>query len=337
MRTTTDQSLKVTRFGELKIRQSAGRRSPATRNRALVRVEYASVGVTDVMAARGDYHLQPVPGFVTGYDFVGIVESLPPGSLSGLRVGQRVAGVLPAMGAHATRLAVRPDILVPVPSALHAASAATILLDAVTAMHALRLANLERGDSVLIQGAGGAFGSWAVQFGLLAGLCVYGTASNRSASHATSLGADCYDYTHGDWKEQLLSAASGGVDAVIDHTGDRELPAVVREGGSIVRIAFGGQSGRQRRATVHGSVSTLLRSRGNPREVLCSLPLALRTKPRFLRSLLQEAMTQAAEGSVRPPEPERISFEDSLQCFAQLAQLPAGRKAVLAMPDHPRP
>lgn len=54
VRTTTDQSLKVTRFGELKIRQSAGRRSPATRNRALVRVEYASVGVTDVMAAGAD-------------------------------------------------------------------------------------------------------------------------------------------------------------------------------------------------------------------------------------------------------------------------------------------
>ena len=64
---------------------------------------------------------------------------------------------------------------------------------------------------------------------------------------------------------------------------------------------------------------------------------ASRATNQALRSLLQEAMTQAAEGSVRPPEPEPISFEDSLQCFAQLAQLPAGRKAVLSMPDHPRP
>jgi hypothetical protein len=81
-----------------------------------VRVTHASVGSTDVMARRGDYLLHPSPGFVSGYDFVGVLETVNPAARRrGLEHGQRVAGILPRMGAHASSLDVPASLLVPVP------------------------------------------------------------------------------------------------------------------------------------------------------------------------------------------------------------------------------
>ncbi|WP_433861821.1 alcohol dehydrogenase catalytic domain-containing protein [Streptomyces sp. L7] len=62
-------------------------------NEVLVRVTHAALGSTDVLARRGGYVLQPVPGFVPGYDFVGVLETESAVSAAlGLRTGARVAG-----------------------------------------------------------------------------------------------------------------------------------------------------------------------------------------------------------------------------------------------------
>lgn len=335
MRTIMDQSLQVTRFGQVRIQRQPELRLRPARSRAIVRVEYASVGITDAMAARGDYLLRPVPGFTTGYDFVGIVESLPSSEGRRLRIGQRVTGILPAMGAHTTRLAVSPNLLVPIPDGLRAPDVATIPLDAVTASFALRLAEVASGGSVLIQGSGGSVGSWLVQLARLGGFHVYGTVSERSEQRASSLGAHCYNYADEAWKEQLLAGSNGGVDAAIDHTGDTTLPTVVRKTGTIVRTAFGGRHGRQRQATLRGSVSTLLRSQSKPREVMCSLPLSLRTRTQYVRRHLEAVLAKVADGTLYSPVPELVKFSEAPGCFARLSKLPAGRKLVLAMPDVP--
>lgn len=92
---------------------------PPRGTEVVVRVTHASLGSTDVLARRGGYVFQPFPGFVTGYDFVGVLETESAVStVLGMRAGARVAGVLPRMGAHATRLVLPATLLVPVPDAL---------------------------------------------------------------------------------------------------------------------------------------------------------------------------------------------------------------------------
>src|SRR5690554_6946084 len=158
----------------------------------LVRVSHASFGATDLLALRGDYLLHPFGSVVPGYDFVGVVERLPASARTWLVPGQRVCGILPRMGAHASHLEVDPSLLVPVPEGLSSETAAALPLDAVTAHFALE-GLLSASGSVLIQGAGGAVGRLAVQLARRRGLTVYGTASAASRGIAERLGATVFD------------------------------------------------------------------------------------------------------------------------------------------------
>jgi NADPH:quinone reductase-like Zn-dependent oxidoreductase len=135
----------------------------------LVRVTHASVGVTEATAVRGDYLLQPTRGFVPGCDFVGIIERLSADDRSGLHAGQRVAGILPRMGAPANLIRVAPSLLVPVPDLLDSATTATVPLDAATALFAIDALAISSG-TLLVQGAGSAVGAWAAQLATARGL-----------------------------------------------------------------------------------------------------------------------------------------------------------------------
>src|SRR3954467_3975105 len=65
----------------------------------------ASGGSTDVMARSGDYLVQPRPGFVPGYDFVGVLETVDAAAERRVvRPGIRVTGCLARMGSYTTEL-----------------------------------------------------------------------------------------------------------------------------------------------------------------------------------------------------------------------------------------
>jgi NADPH:quinone reductase and related Zn-dependent oxidoreductases len=174
---------------------------------------------------------------------VGVIERLPAGERSGLHVGQRVASILPRMGAHASLISIAPSLLVPVPDLLDSAIAATVPLDAVTALFALDALAVSSG-AVLVQGAGGAVGSWVAQLATARGLTVCGTASPRSRAYAERFTASVFDYADPTWIEQLLDVTAGGVDGAIDHTGGGSVRQAVRAAGRVVRTAFGGEPAR---------------------------------------------------------------------------------------------
>lgn len=305
--------------------------SERTRARhALVRVTHASIGVTDVMATRGDYLLHPVPGFVPGYDFVGIVEHLPAGSPKSLRLGQRVAGVLPRMGAHATVVSVKPSLLVPVPEVLDSLAAATIPLDAVTAWFALdMLTTTDTTPDLLVQGAGGAVGSWAVQLASRRGHTVYGTASSRSREHAQTLGARVFDYADPDWTAQVVDASEGGVFGAMDHTGGSAVRAVVARGGRAVRTAFGGQPGKQRTATARGFLACHLRRFARPGERVCSVPMLLTSRRSAYRQALTGLFDAVVAGSLVAPQPRLYPVGRYADAMAAAAHTAPGDKTVL--------
>ena len=305
---------------------------PPTRGRVRVRITHASLGSTDALARRGGYLLQPRPGFTPGYDLVGVLEtSTRESETRGLVIGTRVAACLPRMGAHATSIDLPPRRLVPVPEALSSDVAAALPLDLVTAGLAASLAALPPGGTLLVQGASGPVGTLLVQHARAAGHPVIGTSSPRNRAVVESLGATWVDYRDAEAPARILEAAPGGVAAAVDHTGSREVRGVVASDGTVVRLSFVGRPGRERRDTASGSMATLARTLGRPRERLVSVPLFAATRPGHARAMLAAELDRVARGELRPPVVEVLSFTDPAAAHARLDRGAANTKLVLAM------
>ncbi|GIT81464.1 hypothetical protein LLS1_31330 [Leifsonia sp. LS1] len=329
------RAVRVSRFGDasaLGIADEALRRPLG--NDVVVRVTHASVGATDLLARRGGYVFQPLPGFTPGYDFVGVLETESAVSVAlGLRTGARVAGVLPRMGAHATRVTLSPTFLVAVPDALDSAVAATLPLDAVTAAVALRLTGPGTGPDrrLLVQGASGAVGAFAVQLATHEGRTVVGTASARTRAFAESLGIPVVDYHTADWTGAARRAAGGPFDGAIDHTGGPRVRDALAPGGTLVRTAFAGREGHERSDSLQGAAEATLRRHGHPRERVCSIPYFVLTRRPHYRALLRGLLSAVDSGRLQPPTPEVHAFDDVWEANRAAEHVAPGRKVVLAI------
>lgn len=175
---------------------------------------------------------------VPGYDVSGTVDALGAG-VDGLAVGQDVVGFLPmaADGAAAQYVVAPADALVAAPTSIPLADAAGLPSVALTASQALfEAGELQAGQRVLINGAGGPVGGYAVQLARRAGAYVVATASPRSAEIVKAAGADeVIDHTAGP----VLDAVTDPVDvllnlAPITSEGFAALAARVRDGGVVV-------------------------------------------------------------------------------------------------------
>ncbi len=127
------------------------------------------------------------------------------------------------------------------PKALTFEEAATVPLAALTAYQSLfDAAKLEPNETVLIHGAAGGVGSFAVQLARDRGAFVLGTASHRNYAYLRSLGCDePIDYTSGDLLPKVRHASHGGVDVVFDCAGGGVLAAsmaLLRRTGRAVSI-----------------------------------------------------------------------------------------------------
>jgi NADPH:quinone reductase-like Zn-dependent oxidoreductase len=152
----------------------------------------ALVGVRAVSLNRGEIRALPntPPGTVTGWDLAGVVER-PAADGSGPPQGARVVGVLRG-DAWAQRAAVPTDRLATLPDEVTFAQAATLPVAGLTALFALETAGLVLGRRVLVTGASGGVGRFAVQLAKRAG-AQHVTGVSSSAERArglTDLGAD---------------------------------------------------------------------------------------------------------------------------------------------------
>ena len=267
----------------------------AARGKALIEVDAASVGSTDILAHQGGYLLHPVAGFVSGYDIVGTVLSCPD---TRFEPGERVAAIMPRMGGHATHVAIDPKFLVRVPDSISTKRAATLPLDGVTALRALDMTGISA-QSVLINGLSGPVGWLAAQLALGRNMRVVGTASARYAEDLSAAGIRVFDYHDADWRQKLADEC-GPLDAVIDHTGDVALRALVKPSGRIIRIAFNGANGPSKSATFRGFARTVLLSAGRPRERVCSTPLYVQFATAAYRQDLETVMNLVVAGALRP-------------------------------------
>jgi NADPH:quinone reductase len=233
----------VRRYGGADALEVVTENDPAPkRGEARIRVQAAGVALPDVMMRQGIHPETPPVPFTPGWDLVGVVDALGPGT-SGVEIGERVAA-LPIFGAYAEYLCLRARDLVPVPAGLDAAEAVSLVLNYVTAYQMLhRSAGVKAGQRVLIHGAAGGVGTALLQLGRLAGVEMFGTCSARGAAAVSDLGATPIDYRSLDFVEEIDRATGDGVDAVFDGIGGAHLwrsRRALRPGGRVVAYGLTG-------------------------------------------------------------------------------------------------
>jgi NADPH:quinone reductase-like Zn-dependent oxidoreductase len=175
----------------------------------LLKVHAASVNPADWHLLRGDPYiarlqlgLRKPKNSVLGCDVAGQVEAVGK-NVTTLRPGDGVFGspFMRGFGAFAERVSVSEDLLAPTPANLSFEQAATVPLAASTALQGLRdHGGIEPGHKVLIIGASGGVGTFAVQIAKSFGAEVTGVCSTRNVDMVRSLGADhIIDYTQEDF------------------------------------------------------------------------------------------------------------------------------------------
>ena len=173
-----------------------------------------------------------------GLDVAGTVEALGQG-VDALQVGDPVIGFLPFVedGAAAEYVVAAAASLAPAPSRIPLTDAAALPLVGLTAWQALfEHADLQAGQRILINGASGAVGGYAVQLAKTAGARVLATASADTMGRVQAHGADeVVDYTEGDVRAWLSEPVDVLLNlAPIDPEQFAALAARVRDGGVVV-------------------------------------------------------------------------------------------------------
>jgi len=183
----------------------------------LVRVGAAGINALDWKLREGlvrDAFPLQLPA-VLGIELAGVVEAVGPG-VSGLHVGDRVMGPLAGIGAYADRVAVDEAKLARTPAGLTDLEAAAIPVAALAAWQSLRLAGpLLPGMRVLVHGAAGAVGGFAVQFARQAGAFVAATAAEADLDEVRALGADQAI----DYRAQRFEDVVADIDLVLAYVG----------------------------------------------------------------------------------------------------------------------
>ncbi len=193
----------------------------------LVRVHAAALNPKDVIVRAGKHHLFRIiagsrfPKRV-GFDWSGEALALGAG-VSSVAVGDALYGMIDAWsaGACATHALVEVNELAPKPTTLSWEEAAAVPLAALTALQALRdVAKLERSQRVLVNGASGGVGTFAVQIAKALGARVTTVTSAANTERMRELGADeVLDYA----KDDLLAQA-GSQEVFFDVFGNRSFP-----------------------------------------------------------------------------------------------------------------
>jgi NADPH:quinone reductase-like Zn-dependent oxidoreductase len=227
----------------------------------LVRVHAAGVHVGDWHLMTGRPYLMRIIGFgfrapkarVRGMDVAGVVEAVGK-HVTRFQAGDAVFGTCD--GSFAEYACAREDMLMPKPAHLTFEQAAAVPTSAYTALQALRDAGkIQPAQKILIVGASGGVGLFAVQIAKSFGAEVTGVCSTTKMHIVRSIGADrVIDYTQEDFTQ-----SGQQYDLILDMAGNRSLSQIRRAltpHGTLVLV--GGEAGGQWIGAVSRSLQALL-------------------------------------------------------------------------------
>ena len=231
------RAVRVPRYGPPSVIEidDVPRPTPA-RGQVLVKVEAAGVGPWDALFREGGSKLEPLP-IILGSDISGIVEALGP-EVSGFEPGDEVYGSTNPQfsGGQAEYAVPLVGMIAPKPGTLNFIEAASVPVVAVTAWQMLfEYGDAVAGQTVLIHGAAGSVGAYAVQLATQAGLHIVATASSKDLDYVRGLGAEKVV----DYRKEKFEELVTGVDIVLDTIGgatQEKSLRVLKPGGIIVSI-----------------------------------------------------------------------------------------------------
>ncbi|WP_210587088.1 NAD(P)-dependent alcohol dehydrogenase [Streptomyces sp. GESEQ-35] len=311
---------------ELEIRD-VDRPAPSA-DQVLVRVHAASVNAKDWHLMHGDPKLMRMSmGFrgpklkIRGQDFAGRVEAVGSG-VKGLHVGDEVFGETD--GTFAEYACARADAVAPKPAGLTFEQAAAIPVAGCTALMGLRdVARVRSGQTILVNGASGGVGTFAVQLAKVYGLDVTAVCRTRNVDMVRSLGADhVVDYSKEDF-----TRSEHRYDVVLDLVGNKSLTEfrrILTPTGTLVLSGGGTYNG----GTFFGPMSLFFQGRAVSRFVrhrVLELPAVVTTE--YLTALAE--LTES--GKVVPAIDRTFPFAETREAIRYLEVEHARAKVVITV------
>ncbi len=234
-------ALTFSRFGGPEVLQFQSIPEPIPEpGQVLVEMRAIGLNFADIYRRKGNYHLVGAPPYLAGYEGAGVVVQV--NGVQGVQPGDRVA-FADVPRANAERVVVPFDHLIPLPDLISFETAASALLQGLTAQYLVTDSHpVKLGETLVIHAAAGGVGQWLVQLGKRMGATVVGlTTSPAKLSRIRELGADAALVLTNDWPRQVRQQVAS-VDVVYDSVGSTlaDSLGVVRDGGAVV---FYGMSG----------------------------------------------------------------------------------------------
>ncbi len=293
----------------------------------LVRVHAAALNPADWHILRGDPLVARLMGIgltkpktrVAGTDAAGVVEAVG-ANVRDLEPGDEVLGFF--RGAFAEYACAKSDVVVPKPAGLTFEQAAAIPIAATAALRGIRdLGEVKAGQRVLVNGAGGGVGTFAVQIAVAMGAEVTGVCSTGNIELVRSIGAaHVIDYTMEDF-----AAGPTRYDVILDNVSNlslAQLRGALTPKGTLV-LNGGGSPGH-----VFGPVAGILRA------VVANLFVSQRLRPLPSKQKREEllALTELIEGGKLTPIVDRTHpLADTAEGLSYVEQGHARGKVVVTV------
>ena len=298
---------------------------PAADGEFLVAVRFAGVNPLDNSLLGRLKADSPYP-FVVGIDFAGIADRVAPGD-HGLRAGDRMFGMARTHRSYAEYTAIGPDArLEPVariPDGVADDQAAALPTSAITALRTVDVLQVSAGQRVVVMGATGGVGGYAVQLARSRGPQVIATVRG-DVDEARRLGA--HDSKIANVIDAVHAAHPPGVDAVLDLISGpdaiRRDAEIIRPGGRLVSTIFAADEAwfAQRQITAHNHASS--------------------ANPLISAEGLTKVAQLLAAGTITTRIRATVGLDAAGQVLEQLRSGGLRGKAVIRIsrrpPDHPR-
>jgi NADPH:quinone reductase-like Zn-dependent oxidoreductase len=285
-----------------------------------VRVKAAALNGMDVAISSGMAKAMAEYRFpvVIGRDAAGVVDAVGEG-VGHVSVGDEVVGhVLFGPNLHdgtIAEYAVLPaEAVVAKPASLGFTEAAALPLAGAAALAAVDAAELQQGQTVLIAGAGGGVGSFAIQLAAARGATVIATGLPEDAERLRALGASkVVDYRQ-DVDEQVLADHPDGIDALLDF--------VTFDPDSFGKLAKAVRRGGKVGSTTTGATPEALEAAGLTGQAIMAVPN---------RDTLSKLLGEIERGALRVDVQQILPLDEATKGLETLASRTARGKLVVAI------